>query len=71
MNTINNSQLIVDSLSIMIAAELKTVADESFYPSSDADHSDDIIKHAKDNASELRRIRSEFENLIYSRGMVK
>jgi hypothetical protein len=71
MNTIDNSQLIVDSLSIMIAAKLKTVADESFYPSSDADRSDDIIKHAKENASELRRIRSEFENLIYSQGMVK
>jgi len=71
METKNRTQKVVNLLSSLIAAELKIVASESFYPSLDADASDDTIKRARDNATELRRMRTEFENLIFSRGMVK
>lgn len=71
METKNRTQKVVNLLSSLIAAELKIVASESFYPSLDADASDDTIKRAKDNAAELRRLRTEFENLIFSGGMMK
>lgn len=53
----------VDNLSQLIRQHLIDAAYQQYTPDHDADKSDSIIADAQKKATELRRLREEFENI--------
>lgn len=70
METKDSKKKVVNLLSSLIAAELKILGHECDAPNFNPDVSDDRIKQCRINANELRRLRTEFENLMFARGMM-
>lgn len=62
-NSIEHVEVIINSLSALIYIALRRAAHEQNNSSASADFSDEVIADAKASASELRRLRTEFENI--------
>lgn len=56
-------EMVLRGLQTMILVASRAAAGEQYFPSADADHSDDVILWRKEEMKKLRRLRAEFEDL--------
>ena len=55
---------VVRGLDALIRMSLRGVGQERYYPSPNPDDMDDRIKHGREKAAELRKLRERFEDLM-------
>lgn len=58
---------VINAISEQIGASIREFTLESHFPSRDADAMDDKLKAAKHQTVELRRIRQEYEDLMFGK----
>ena len=55
---------VIGGLSALIMSNLQGAASQQYFPSGNADFSDETIKLGKERATVLRKMRDDFENLV-------
>lgn len=55
---------VINNLSSLILSHSRMTAVEQYCPGADVDRSEDVQAEHKEWVTELRRIRTEFENLV-------
>lgn len=57
--------MVLEGLQQLIARGAKATVSRMYSPSGDPDNDDDVIRDGKNQVKQLRRIRSEFETLMF------
>lgn len=65
MNEPLNTEVVTQHLSRLIASELQALSSEYWQPRFTADQMDSELDFRKTRITELRRLRHEFENLMF------